>query len=145
MLGLEETGQLLVVHLDPEVTEQLADEARVLELFNGPRRPEERFVALAKMRRHALDLRQVVTPERLESGAVAGLDESLVVDEADQGVAPIEEDRRRHAVRVSAWRGSSSGRLSRSPRSRSSSTSPSIRETSRCSCSPRLRSSRWPG
>src|SRR5256885_14843187 len=26
--------------------------------------------------------------------------------EADQGVPPVEEDRRRHAVRVSGWRGS---------------------------------------
>src|SRR5262249_51958751 len=137
VLGLEELCQLLVFDLDPEISEQLPDEPGVLELLDRARCPEERFVTLAKTRRHALHLRQIVAPERRKPGAVAGLDERLVVLEAHQGVTPIEEDRGRHAVRVSAWRERSSGRPSRSPRSPSSSIWRSTRATSRCSSSRR--------
>jgi hypothetical protein len=138
VLGLEKPRQLLVVDLDSEIPEQLPDKARVLELLDRAGGPEERLVSLAKMRRQGFHLRQVVAPERCEPGAMAGLDERHVVGEAHQGVAPVEEDRRRHAVRVSAWRERSFGRPSRSCRSPSSSISPSIRATFRCSsCRPR--------
>src|SRR5512133_355262 len=99
VLGLEKTRQLFVVDLEAEIAEQLPDEPRILELLDRAGGPEERLVALAKVRRQALHLRQVVAPDRREPRAMAGFDERLVVGEAHQGVAPVEEDRRRHAVR----------------------------------------------
>src|SRR6185312_10542335 len=138
VLGLEEAGQFLVADLDSEVAEKLPHQAGVLELFDRARRPEEGLIALAKVSGDALDLRQLVPVERPEAGTVSGLDERLVVGELHQGIAPVEEDGRPHVVRVSAWRESSFGRLSRSLRSPSSSTGCSTRAMSFCSCSRRL-------
>src|SRR5437764_2738878 len=49
MLGLQETSELLVVHVDPELPEEAAHQARVLDLLDGAGDPEKGFVALAEV------------------------------------------------------------------------------------------------
>src|SRR5439155_4156550 len=77
---------------DPEVLEQLSHEARVLDLLDGPGHPEQGLVVLAEVRGHALDVRKIAVPDRLEAGTVTCRDQIRVVGELHQGVAPVEED-----------------------------------------------------
>src|ERR671936_1701701 len=96
VLGLEVPRQLVVVDLDPEVAQQAADEAGVLDLLDRAGYPEERLVVLAEALREGVHLRQPVAPDGGEPGPVAGDDQLRRVRELDQRVAPIEEDRLEH-------------------------------------------------
>src|SRR5215216_1286552 len=97
MLGLEEAPELLRGDVDPEMAEQLADEAGVLDLLQCPGDPEERLVVLAEAARNRVRLRQAVAPQRLEPRTLSRLDELRVVPELHQRVSPVEEDCAEHA------------------------------------------------
>jgi hypothetical protein len=86
--------ELLVVDLDSEIPSNCG-QGRVLELLDRAGGPEETARNARESAPPALHLRQVVAPERREPGAMAGLDERIVVARAHQGVAPVEEDRPR--------------------------------------------------
>ena len=96
VLGFEEPPELLVGDVQSQVAEELADEARVLDLLERPGHPEERLVVLAEIRRHLVRVRHAVAPERLDAGAVTCLEKLRLVGELHERVAPVEEDRAKH-------------------------------------------------
>jgi hypothetical protein len=97
VLGLEEAAELLVGDLDSEMAEQLANEPRILDLVDGPGRPEERLVLLAEVGCDLLGPGRLLAVDRLEPGLESRLDEVLVVRKVHEGVAPIEENGAQHA------------------------------------------------
>jgi hypothetical protein len=97
VLGLEEATELVLGWLEPELAEELAHEARILELLERPGHPEERLVPLPEVRGDRVRGREPVAPDRLEPGPLPRRDELGVVREPHQGVAPVEEDRPNHA------------------------------------------------
>ena len=74
--------------------EQLADEARVLDLLERSGHPEQRFVLLAEVRADLVGAGEVVATESLEACPMRRVHELLVEPELHQRVAPVEENRR---------------------------------------------------
>ena len=64
VLSLEKAPQLLVRDLDAEVRECLADHARILDLFQRPRDPEQGLELLAEVRANVVGGREVVLYDR---------------------------------------------------------------------------------
>src|SRR4029453_13788901 len=87
VLGLEERIELPVRELDVETPEELSDHARVLDLVERARDPEQRQGAVGKGRRRPLVAGKVIPVERGEAGLPPGLDERLVPCEVEEGVA----------------------------------------------------------
>ena len=85
--------ELLVRELDVEACEELADQARILDLLDGAGNEEERQVALAETGCSILVVRQVVAARRPEPRLPARLEQLLVVDEVEERVPPVEKHR----------------------------------------------------
>src|SRR4029453_4347485 len=118
------------------MSQQLADQARILDLVQRAGHPEERQVVLAEVLRQALDVEVAVSPQRRDTRAVAGFHPLAVELELHQGVAPIEEDRAQHPGNLAPWRERSSWPCWASRRSRSPQTSFSTSATGRSFSSP---------
>src|SRR5438876_11737117 len=127
---------------DTEVPEQVANEARVLDLLDRSRDPEDRLVVLAEALGDQPDVGEVAVTDRLEAGAMPRGDKVGVIGELHERVAPVEEDGFEQGARVAAWAGSSSGRRWFWPRSPSYCGTCSTLGTSCCSCPRRSRSFR---
>src|SRR5439155_18286278 len=96
VLGLEEAGELRVRDLDAEVAEKVPDEARILDLLDRARKPEEGQVRLGEVRGERVRLGHAVTADRREPGAMTGLEQRRLPLPAHERVAPVEEDRLDH-------------------------------------------------
>jgi Ca2+:H+ antiporter len=96
MLGAKEPPETLVRYLDAEVTENLPDERRILDLLECPRLEDPRQIDLPKACRHGHVVGQSFIPERSQAGLPTGLEELLVIREMEERVAPVEEDGVQH-------------------------------------------------
>ena len=97
VLGGEEAVELLVVEVDAEAAEELADHLRILDLVDRAGTEEQRQVVLPEDRRRLVRPRQVVALERGEPGPPARLEKLLVVGEVEERVPPVEEHGAQHA------------------------------------------------
>ena len=96
VLGFQEAVELLIRDLEAEVAETFPHEARILDLLDRARHPEERCVAFPEVSGEGILVRQTVPPDGCEAGPMASVEQGFVVDELHERVAPIEEDRLQH-------------------------------------------------